>query len=157
MLEACESALCANRASSISINTLGFLTSGLDTLGPFTLALDQRKFLIVKFDYFTKWIEVQVVSKITEERVCRFYWQKIQYRFSLLGVIVSNNGTRFSSASVIEYCIEIGVQTKFVSIVYPQEKRQRELENKLILKGIKKKPDEAKGLQAEQLHDVLWL
>lgn len=58
MLEACESALCANRASSISINTLGFLTSGLDTLGPFTLALDQRKFLIVKFDYFTKWIEV---------------------------------------------------------------------------------------------------
>jgi len=37
-----------------------FTTWGMDILGPFPLAKDQVKLLIVAIDYFTKWIEVEI-------------------------------------------------------------------------------------------------
>lgn len=42
---------------------------GIDIVGPFPLAPGQLKFLILGVDYFTKWIEVEAVAKITAERV----------------------------------------------------------------------------------------
>lgn len=44
----------------------------------------------------------------------------------------------------------------FISIVHPQANGQSELTNKVILKEIKKKLDNAKEQWAEQLHRVLW-
>ena len=43
-----------------------FAIQGMDILGPFPIALGQKKFIIVAVDYFTKWIEVEVVPTITE-------------------------------------------------------------------------------------------
>lgn len=43
----------------------------------------------------------------------------------------------------------------FFSVVHPPKNGQAELANKVILKGIKKKLDDAKGLWIEQLHEVL--
>ena len=42
-----------------------FAQWGLDILGLFPLAKAQRKFLIVTCEYFTKWVEVEVVATIT--------------------------------------------------------------------------------------------
>lgn len=74
----------------------------------------------------------------------------------LLGIIVLDNGTQFSSATVIDFCKDIWVQTKFVFVVHPHVNGWVELANKIILKGIKKKLDEAKCLWAKQLHELLW-
>jgi hypothetical protein len=48
----------------------------------------------------------------------------------------------------------LGIQTKFVSVIHPQENGLAEATNKVILNGIKKKLEEAKGLWAELLHEV---
>lgn len=37
----------------------------VDIVGPFPLAAGQLRFLIVAVDYYTKWIEAEVVAKIT--------------------------------------------------------------------------------------------
>ena len=37
----------------------------LDILGSFPIAKTQKKFLIVTYEYFTKWVETEVVAKIT--------------------------------------------------------------------------------------------
>ena len=37
----------------------------LDILGPFPLARAQKKFLIVAYEYFTKWVEAEAVAAIT--------------------------------------------------------------------------------------------
>lgn len=58
-------------------------------LGAFPLASIQVNFLIVGVDYFKKWIEVEVVSKIIAEKVRCFYWKQIMYRFDLLGGVIS--------------------------------------------------------------------
>jgi hypothetical protein len=50
-----------------------FLKWGMDIVGPFPLAPGQLKFLIVGINYFTKWVEVEALSKITADRVKHFY------------------------------------------------------------------------------------
>ncbi|KAL0310200.1 UNVERIFIED_CONTAM: hypothetical protein Scaly_2951100 [Sesamum calycinum] len=43
----------------------------IDIVGPFSLATAQRKFLLVAFDYFTKWVEVEPLARITEGEVIK--------------------------------------------------------------------------------------
>lgn len=91
-----------------------FYQWGIDILRPFPIAPTQLKFMIMGLDYSTKWIELEFVSKIKAERVCHFYWKKIIYRFSLPRFIVSDNGTQFSSTTIINLRKGMEVKTKFV-------------------------------------------
>ena len=125
-------------------------------MGPFPVAPGQLKFLIVAVDYFTKWVEAEAVSRISADRVRRFYWRSIICRFGLPRVIVSDNGAQFASTSVVEFCKDLGIQNRFISVEHPQANGQVESANKVILNAIKKKLDSAKGLWAQCLHEVLW-
>lgn len=58
--------------------------------------------------------------------------------FSLLGVIISDNGTQFISSIVVDFTYDLGVLKKFIYVVHPQANMQVESTNKLILGGIKK-------------------
>lgn len=129
---------------------LPFYQWGVDMiLGPFPLAHGQLNYLIVGVNYFTKWIEAEFFAKIILERLhmCRF-------RFSI--VIVSDKGTQISSTTTTYFCCELGVQTKFISVIHAQVNGLAELANKVILKEHKNKFDDAKGLWAELLHEILW-
>ena len=44
----------------------------LDILDPFPLGTRQMKFLVVGIDYFTKWLEVEPLAKITQQNVKKF-------------------------------------------------------------------------------------
>ncbi|XP_042401092.1 uncharacterized protein LOC121991137 [Zingiber officinale] len=39
---------------------------GMDIVGPFPMALDQKQFLLVAVYYFSKWVEVEALARITE-------------------------------------------------------------------------------------------
>ncbi|XP_057518454.1 uncharacterized protein LOC130799372 [Amaranthus tricolor] len=43
---------------------------GIDLLGPFPPVKGQRKFIIVAIDYFTKYVEAEALSSITDKQVC---------------------------------------------------------------------------------------
>ncbi|XP_057444380.1 uncharacterized protein LOC130736583 [Lotus japonicus] len=45
---------------------------------------------------------------------------------------------------------------RFASVEHPQTNGQAESANKVILNGLRKNLDEAKGLWAEELPDILW-
>ncbi|RDX83445.1 Retrovirus-related Pol polyprotein, partial [Mucuna pruriens] len=133
-----------------------FFKWGLDILGPFPPAPGQVKFLIVAVDYFTKWIEAEPVATITTERVKHFYWKKIVCRFGIPAEIVSDNGTQFASKATAEFCQGLKIKQVFTSIKHPQSNGQAEAANKVILRGLRKRLEEAKGRWAEELHQVLW-
>jgi len=46
-----------------------FHTWGIDILGPFPLAIRQMKYPVVAIEYFTKWVEAELVAKITVHRI----------------------------------------------------------------------------------------
>ncbi|RDY11318.1 hypothetical protein CR513_04041, partial [Mucuna pruriens] len=128
-----------------------FCKWGVDILRPFPLAPGQIKFLIVVVDYFTKWVEAESIAIISAERVKRFLWKKIICRFGLPAEIVSDNGTQFASKTTAEFCKELGIKQIFTST-----NGQAEAANKVILKGLRRRLEEAKGRWAEELPQVLW-
>ena len=44
----------------------------LDILGPFLLSTKQMKFLVVGIDYFTKWMEAEPLTSITQQNIKNF-------------------------------------------------------------------------------------
>ena len=49
-----------------------FAQWGIDIMGPFPLGKKQLRFLIVAIDYFTKLVEAELVTTITESKVTSF-------------------------------------------------------------------------------------
>uniref|UniRef100_A0A2N9IVW5 RNA-directed DNA polymerase n=1 Tax=Fagus sylvatica TaxID=28930 RepID=A0A2N9IVW5_FAGSY len=54
------------------------------------------------------------------------------------------------------FCSELGIRNFFSSPGYPQSNGQAEVSNKVILDGIKKRLEEAKGRWVEELPSVMW-
>ncbi|RDX84297.1 Tf2-8, partial [Mucuna pruriens] len=133
-----------------------FYKWGVDILGPFPPALGQVKYLILVIDYFTKWIEAKVVATISAERIKHFYWKNIICHFGLPTEIVSNNGMKFASRSTRDFCTQWKIKQHFTSIEDPQTNRQAEAANRVILSGLHRRLEEAKGRWAEELPQVLW-
>jgi len=68
----------------------------MDILGAFPLGRGQTKFLVVVVDYFTKWIEVEALTRITTQQVQIFVWKNIICRFGIPHTIITDNGRPFT-------------------------------------------------------------
>ena len=55
-----------------------------------------------------------------------------------------------------KYCGELGITNRYSTLAYPQGNGQAEAVNKVILNGLKKILDVAKGKWVEELPHVLW-
>ena len=55
-----------------------------------------------------------------------------------------------------KYCGELGITNRYSTPAYPQRNGQAEAVNKVILSGLKKRSDDAKGKWVEELPHVLW-
>ncbi|XP_012836532.1 PREDICTED: uncharacterized protein LOC105957150 [Erythranthe guttata] len=133
-----------------------FAQWGIDIVGPMPLAKGQRKFLIVAVDYFSKWVEAVAVARITDTEVMKFIWQNICCRYGLPRDLISDNGTQFNSAKIRGWCAGLGIKQRFAAVAHPQANGQVEVINRVLLEGIKKRLEGAKGNWVEELHAVLW-
>jgi len=84
----------------------------MDILGPFPKATRQRKFIFVAVDYFTKWVEAWAVASITKREVCKFTWTNIITRFGVPRAMAFDNGCRFDTNEVRDYCAKYDIQKK---------------------------------------------
>ena len=55
-----------------------------------------------------------------------------------------------------KYCSELGITNRYSTLAYPQGNGQAEAVNKVIVSGLKKRLDDAKGKWVEELPHVLW-
>jgi len=131
-----------------------FHTWGIDILGPFPLAMRQMKCLAI--EYFTKWIEVEPVAQITTHKIQHFVWKNVVCCLGILKRLVSDNGTQFASQQLGKLCTELGVKQVFVSFEHPQTNGQAESTNRVLLRGLKRILDKAKGTWAEEFPRIVW-
>ena len=86
----------------------------------------------------------------------KFIWKNIVTRFRVPHSLISNNGLQFDNKSFRRYCCELGITNRYSTLAYPQENGQAEAINKVIVNGLKKRLDDAKGKWVEELPHVLW-
>ena len=89
-------------------------------MGPFPIAPAQKKLLLVATDYFNKWIEADAFSSIKDRDVTQFIWKNIVCRFSILRLIVSDNGPQFDSRVYRDFFQELKIKNLYSTPRYPQ-------------------------------------
>ncbi|KAL8135308.1 hypothetical protein AgCh_010101 [Apium graveolens] len=115
-----------------SINSpILFVIWGMDILESFPMAIVQRKFLIVAIDYFIEWIEAKPFAKITTK-------------------------TQFNSEEFKKYCEENKIELRFTSVAHPQANGQAEVENRVILDGMKKRIEKSRNNWVDEILSMLW-
>ena len=133
-----------------------FAQCGLDIVGHFPKVIGNKKYLLVGTDYFTKWIEAETLANIRDVDVKRFIWKSIVTRFGVPHTLISDNGLQFDSKAFRKYCFDLGIKNRYSTPVYPQGNGQAEAVNKVIVNGLKKRLDDAKGKWVEKLPHILW-
>ena len=86
----------------------------------------------------------------------KFVWKNIVTRFRVLRTFISDNGLQFDSKSFKRYCCDLGITNRYFVPTYPQGNEQVKVVNKVIMNGLKKRLDNAKGKWVEELSHVLW-
>ena len=113
------------------------------------------KFLVVGIDYFTKWVEAEPLANITQQNMKNFMWKNIVSRFGVPKVLVSDNERQFDNPLFRDFCLHFGIQNHYSSPAHPQA-GQAEVANRSLLKIIKTRLEEAKGVWPDKLPGVLW-
>ncbi|XP_072071786.1 uncharacterized protein [Arachis hypogaea] len=129
---------------------------GIDILSPFPTAPRQMKYLVVAIDYFSKWIEAQPLARITSSQMISFVWKYIICRFGIPSHIITDNGRQFTDHNFKDFLQNLKINQHFSSVEHPQSNGLAEAANKVLLHALRKKLDEAKGLWAELVPEVLW-
>ncbi|KAL5542534.1 hypothetical protein UlMin_010244 [Ulmus minor] len=106
--------------SEFDIDPWPFAKWGIDLIGPLPLGKYRMKFAVVAIDYYTKWVEAEPLSEITEARTTSFVWRNIVCRFGIPHSLVSDNGTQFDSTGLKKLCSELGIRKHFASVAHPQ-------------------------------------
>ena len=114
-----------------------FAQWGLGIIGPFPIVMRQLKFLIVGIDYFTKWVEAEVLATITEKNVQSFVWRNIVCRNGIPRVLVLDNVKQFDNDSFKDFCSQLRIKNHYASLAHPQANKQVEVMNQSLLKVIK--------------------
>ena len=69
--------------------------------------------------------------------------------------LISDNDLQFDSKTFRRYYCELSIKNRYSTPAYPQRNGQAEAVNKVIVNGLKKRLDDAKGTWVEQLPHVL--
>ena len=133
-----------------------FAQWGINIVGPLPQGKGQVKFLLIAINYFTKWVEAEALATITEARIQSFVLKNIICRFKIPKMIISDNGRQFDSQDFRDFCSSLGIKNQFSSPRHPQANGKIEVTNQTLLKIIKARFDDTKGVWLEELPNVLW-
>ena len=79
----------------------------------------QMKFLMIGIDYFTKWVEVEPLAKITEQNVKSFVYKNIIFCFRIPRVLVLDNRRQFDNTPFRKFCEQLGIRNHYSSPFHP--------------------------------------
>ena len=85
-----------------------------------------------------------------------FTFKTIICRFGISAEIVTDYGTQFTGSQFRELLEGLQVRHNFSSVEHPQTNGQAEAANKVIMNGLTKRLEDAKGAWVDNLYQVLW-
>ena len=120
-----------------------FVHLGLDIIGPLVKTKNNKQYILVVVDYFTKWVEAEATETITSQDVIKFLIN-VFARHGVPQIITTDNGVQFTSDMTKVFLDLYDVYIKFVSTYHPEsngltENRNKEIGKLLRLLGEKNK------------------
>jgi transposase InsO family protein len=112
--------------------------------------------VLLATDYFTKWVEVIPLKKVTLENMIELVKEHIIYRFGIPQTITIDQGTQFTSSEFREFAESMGIRLLNTSPYYAQANGQAEASNKIMIKIIQKKIDQKPRWWHSVLNEALW-
>ena len=95
-----------------------FAQWGLDLVSPFLKAAENKRYLLVGMDYFTKWVEAEPLANIRDMETKRFVWKNIVTRFGIPHTLILDNGLQFDSKAFKRYCCDLGITNRYFISAY---------------------------------------
>ena len=83
------------------------------------MAPGRKVFLLVVTDNFSKWVEAEALSRITNLQIRKFLCTYVITRFGVPHEIVTDNGPQFTSHNFKEFCKDWGIKLTFATPRYP--------------------------------------
>ena len=122
---------------------------GLDILGPLSIGKGQCKFIVVGVDYFTKWVEAEPLTTITEQKVRNFVLRSIICRFGIPRALIYDNGKQFDNPKFRDLCAELRIKNYYSSLAHQQSNGQAEVTIRTLKAALKTKLENLKGKWVE--------
>ena len=69
---------------------------------------------------------------------------------------MSDNDTHFASQQLCKLCTKLDIKQVLASVEHPQTNGQVEFTNRVLLRGLKRRLEKAKGTRAEEVPQILW-
>jgi len=88
--------------------------------------------LLVAIDKFSKWIEARPITNIRSEHAVLFITD-IFHRFGIPNVIITDNGTHFTSKKFLDFCDQHHIRVNWSVVAHPRTNGQVERANGMIL------------------------
>ena len=93
------------------------------------LGTKQIKFLVVGIDYFTKWVEAELLAKIMQKNVKNFVWKNIVCRFGVPRILILDNRRQFDNTLFKDFYEHFKIQNHYSSPTHPKANGQGEVVN----------------------------
>lgn len=97
-----------------------------------------HSFIFVAIDYFTIWVEAQLMANVTQDGVIKFIQNQIIHRFGILETITTDQRTMFTGDRVMVFTQQFGIKLWHSTPYYAQANGQADAINKIIIELIKK-------------------
>ena len=81
--------------------------------------MENRKYLLVGTDYFSKWIEANPLANIRDVDAKIFVWKNIVTRFGVPHMLILDNGLQFDNKICRSYYGELGITNRYSTPAYP--------------------------------------
>lgn len=117
----------------------------MDIPGPFPLAQGQMKFPTVTVNYFTKWIKVKALAKITATNLQKFFKIIILARCIIPQFAVTINEMQFTYDNLNKLFKGLNVKRHFTLAEQLLTNGQVEPVNRVLLRGLKRRVERFKG------------